>query len=101
MGKKKNNTMSLQPLDQLDQGTKDQMAVVFSILLLHDNGQEVTEDSIVDILAKAGLKVEPYWAGLFLGAIGGKDISEFLTVSGGGCGGGQTSGDAGAQEEEK
>ena len=33
--------MPIQPLAELDQSTKDQMAVVFSTLLLHDAGEEV------------------------------------------------------------
>merc|ERR1712222_9921 len=99
MGKRK---MSMKPLAELDQATKDQMAVVFATLLLHDTEQEVSEDSLNNVLSKAGVKVEPYWPGLFLGAIGGKDISEFLTVSGGGGSGGQAGGDAGgAQAEDK
>lgn len=90
--------MPLQPLAELDQSTKDQMAVVFSTLLLHDAGEEVSEDKINEVLNKAGLTVEPYWPGLFLGAIGDKPITDFLQVSGGGAGPAQTGG-AAAEEE--
>lgn len=95
--------MSIQALDQLDTATKNQMATVFSVLLLHDAEQEVTEASIQKVLSTAGITVEPYWPGLFLGAIGDQDIASFLTVSGGGAGAGpaQTGGAVAAEEEKK
>lgn len=95
--------MSIQAIENLDKATKDQMACVFATLLLHDAEQEVSEAAITKVVAAAGLTVEPYWPGLFLGAIGDQDISSFLTVSGGagGAGAGTGAQPAGAVEEEK
>jgi ribosomal protein L12E/L44/L45/RPP1/RPP2 len=98
--------MSQVPFTSLDKNTKDQYAVVFATLLLHDAGQEATEESINNIISKSGNSVAAYWPGLFLTALGGKNIGDFLVVSGGGSGAGPaqagtTGGQAEAKVEEK
>lgn len=72
--------------NQLPEATRDQMACVYATLLLHDDGQELSEENVKKILAAAGLKVQPYWPTLFLKAIQGRSIDSLLTV-GGGAGG--------------
>lgn len=94
--------MSQTPFTELDQNTKDQYACVFATLLLHDAGQEATEESINNILSKSGnTGVAAYWPGLFLSALEGKDIGDFLQVSGGGAGAGPADGGDAEAEEEK
>jgi large subunit ribosomal protein LP1 len=72
-----------QAFDQLPEQTRDQMACVFATLLLHDDGQEVSEENVKKVLAAAGLKVQPYWPALFLKAIQGRSIDSLLTCGGG------------------
>lgn len=94
--------MSQVPFSALDKNTKDQYAVVFATLLLHDAGHETTEESINNIIAKSGNSVAAYWPGLFLTALGGKNIGDFLVVSGGsGAGPAPAGGNAGGQAEAK
>jgi len=69
--------------DQLPETTKEQMACVFATLLLHDDGQELTEENVKKCITGAGLKVQPYWPALFLKAIQGRDLNSLLTVGGG------------------
>lgn len=69
-----------QAFDQLPEQTRDQMACVFATLLLHDDGQEVSEANVNKVLAAAGLKVQPYWPALFLKAIQGRSIDSLLTT---------------------
>ena len=75
-----------QAFDQLPEGVKEQMAVVYATLLLHDDGQELTEETIKKVTTASGVKVAPYWPALFLKAIGGRNLKDLLTV-GGGAGG--------------
>ena len=72
-----------QPFDQLPEQTRDQMAVVFTTLLLHDDGQELSEENVKKVIAATGIKIAPYWPSLFLKAIQGRDLSTLLTVGGG------------------
>merc|ERR1711974_353586 len=72
-----------QAFDQLPEQTRDQMACVFATLLLHDDGQEVSEENVKKVLAAAGLKVQPYWPALFLKAIQGRSIDSLLTTGSG------------------
>lgn len=69
--------------DQLPETTRDQMACVYSTLLLHDDGQEVSEENLNKVLKAAGLSVAPYWPSLFINAIGDKPIDSLLSVGGG------------------
>ncbi len=72
-----------QPFDQLPEQTRDQMACVFATLLLHDDGLELSEQNVKNVLSAAGLKVAPYWPTLFLKALQGRDLNSLLTVGGG------------------
>eukprot|EP00178_Gracilaria_changii_P007240 TRINITY_DN2312_c1_g1_i2.p2 TRINITY_DN2312_c1_g1~~TRINITY_DN2312_c1_g1_i2.p2 ORF type:complete len:113 (-),score=22.06 TRINITY_DN2312_c1_g1_i2:27-365(-) len=95
--------MSQTPFNELDQATREQYACVFATLLLHDAGQEATEENINNVISKSGNTVAAYWPGLFLSALEGKDIGDFLQVSGGGAGAGpaQTGGNDAPAEEAK
>lgn len=72
-----------QAFDQLPEQTRDQMACVFATLLLHDDGLELSEQNVKNVLSAAGLKVAPYWPTLFLKALQGRDLNSLLTVGGG------------------
>ena len=72
-----------QAFDSLPEQTRDQMACVFAILLLHDDAQEASEENVKKVLAAADLKVQPYWPALFLKAIQGRSIDSLLTCGGG------------------
>merc|ERR1719277_2523152 len=69
--------------DTLDAATHDQMAVTFSALLLHDENIEVNADNLKKVLAATGNKVEAYWPMLFANALSGRNMGDFLAVSGG------------------
>merc|ERR1712216_136649 len=60
-------------------------------LILHDDGQEVTEDKIKTLLSAAKVDVEAYWPGLFIRAFndteGGLDKLISTPAVGGGGGG--------------
>ena len=96
--------MSHAPFASLSKHTRNQYAVTFATLLLQDAGHEATEESINNVISKSGNDVAAYWPGLFLTALTGKNIGDFLVVSGGGSGAGPTpaggNGHAEAQVEE-
>ena len=72
-----------QAFDQLPEQTKEQMACVYATLLLHDDGQELSEANVKKVITASGVKVQPYWPALFLKAIQGRDLNTLLTVGGG------------------
>jgi len=76
------------------------MACVFATLLLHDDGQETSEENVKKVLAAADLKVQPYWPALFLKAIQGRSIESLLTCGGGSAGPAPTAA-AGAKDAPK
>merc|ERR1711981_124593 len=75
-----------QPFNSLDANTKDQMACTFAALLCHDQGLEVNSANLAKVCKAAGLTVAPYWPMLFANALDGRDMSDFMAVSGGGSG---------------
>merc|ERR1712151_1343317 len=87
MGKLQKNTLKIntmaQPFNSLDDTTKSQMACTFAALLLHDDGRELTSDSLKKVVDASGVSVAPYWPMLFAQALQGKDIGSFLSVSSG------------------
>jgi large subunit ribosomal protein LP1 len=89
----------------LDAATRDQMGCTFATLMLHDMGTEVNATNMNKVLTAAGLTVAPYWPMLFANALDGKNVGDFLAVSGG-SGGAQagpvaTGGQTKAAEAEK
>merc|ERR1712054_505736 len=70
-------------------------------LILHDDGQEVTEEKMKQLLNAAKVGYEAYWPGLFVRALGSKDLNELIATPayGGGAAAGPAvaaAGDAGA-----
>ena len=76
--------MAYQDLTQLDANNKDQLACTLAALILHDEGSDVTGDSINKVLKAAKITVAPYWPTLLGKALEGKNVGDFLKVSGGG-----------------
>ncbi len=92
--------MSCQPLAELSDTQKHQLACNLAILLLHDEKSDITSENITRILKASGLTVPAYWPNLMSKALSGKDVSEFLTVSGGGGGSGPNGKTGGEEAEE-
>ena len=86
--------MSAVPFNEMSTSQRDQLACTLSALILHDNGSDVNSDNLSRVLKAAGMEVAAYWPALFAKALDGKNVSDFLVVSGG-------SGGAPAEAEEK
>eukprot|EP01104_Vermistella_antarctica_P000486 TRINITY_DN10652_c0_g1_i1.p1 TRINITY_DN10652_c0_g1~~TRINITY_DN10652_c0_g1_i1.p1 ORF type:complete len:128 (-),score=45.77 TRINITY_DN10652_c0_g1_i1:114-452(-) len=67
---------------ELTADQKDELAVTYASLLLHDDGIEVTADKINSILAAANVKVQPFWPGLFAGALAKVDVNAVIASAG-------------------
>jgi len=55
-----------------------ELAIVYSMLILADDGIEISQDKIQAILTAANVEVESIWISLFVKAFAGKDIKELL-----------------------
>merc|ERR1712017_8086 len=89
-----------------------ELGCTYASLILHDEGQEVTEDKIKALLKAANVETEAYWPGLFCRAFndfeGGMDklvTTPALGGGGGGAGpaaaaGGDAGGDAAAEKKK-
>merc|ERR1711904_702570 len=67
-----------------------ELGCTYASLILHDDGQEVTEDKIKSLLKAANVETEAYWPGLFCRAFndfeGGMDKLVTTPALGGGGG---------------
>ncbi|MEL6702627.1 MAG: 60S acidic ribosomal protein P1 [Pseudomonadota bacterium] len=86
--------MSIPSFSEMSDSQKDQLACTLSALILHDNGSDVNAGNLQRVLDAAGMKVASYWPMLFAKALDGKNVADYLVVSGG-------SGGAGGATEEK
>merc|ERR1712023_420005 len=79
-----------------------ELGCTYASLILHDDGQDVTEDKIKALLKAANVETEAYWPGLFCRAFndfeGGMDKLVTTPALGGGGGAG---GDAAAEKKKK
>merc|ERR1712023_360825 len=87
-----------------------ELGCTYASLILHDDGQDVTEDKIKALLKAANVETEAYWPGLFCRAFndfeGGMDKLVTTPALGGGGGpaaaaGGDAGGDAAAEKKKK
>jgi len=74
---------------------KDELACVYSALILQDDDVAITAEKISTILKAAKVDVEPYWPGLFAKSLEGVDLKGLITNVGAGVG----AAPAAAQEE--
>eukprot|EP00088_Acartia_fossae_P062197 TRINITY_DN7496_c0_g1_i1.p1 TRINITY_DN7496_c0_g1~~TRINITY_DN7496_c0_g1_i1.p1 ORF type:complete len:113 (-),score=37.57 TRINITY_DN7496_c0_g1_i1:84-422(-) len=59
--------------------TAIQKAIVYSALILHDDGIEITADKLQSLCKAAGVTVEPIWTTIFAKALAGRDIGEMIS----------------------
>merc|ERR1712094_54129 len=69
-----------------------ELGCTYAALILHDDGQEVTEEKMKQLLNAAKVDFEAYWPGLFVRALGSKDLNELIATPA--CGGGAAAGPA-------
>merc|ERR1711911_436642 len=79
----------------------DELACVYAALVLLDDDVAITAEKIQTILKAAGVKVEPYWPGLFAKALEGLNLKAMITNVGSGVGSGAAPAAAAAPAEEK
>merc|ERR1712093_312039 len=65
-----------------------ELACTYAALILQDDGQEINEEKIKNLLSAAKVDCESYWPSLFAKAINGADVVELITKPSGGGGGG-------------
>merc|ERR1712224_357117 len=85
-----------------------ELGCTYAALILHDDGQEVTEEKMKQLLNAAKVECESYWPGLFCRALASQDMNELLTTPSSGAGaavavaadaGGAAGGDAPAKKK--
>lgn len=85
--------------------TTEELACVYSSLILQDDNSSITSDKIQALLKAASVDVEPFWPGLFVKAVESIDLKGLVTNIGAGVGSApvaQAAGEAApAQVEEK
>ena len=63
---------------------KHQLVVNLASLILHDGKQDFNSENLKKVLKASGINVPEYWPDLVLRALEGKNLGDFLQVSGGG-----------------
>ena len=93
-------SMSTTAFNELTDLQKNQLACNLAVLILHDDKQDVTSENLTRVLKGSGLNVPSYWSLLMAKSLEGKNVEDYMKVTGGGSGGvsGQQ---AQAAEEEK
>ncbi|CAH1773787.1 unnamed protein product [Owenia fusiformis] len=86
--------------------SNDELACIYSALILADDDVQITDDKINTILNAAGVSVEPFWPTLFAKAVQGMNIRDLVSNVGSGGGGAAApaaadAGGAPAAEEKK
>ena len=83
----------------------EELACVYSALILQDGQSEITAEKINNLIKTAGLQVEPYWAGLFAKALESINLKDLVSNIGSGAGAAAAvapaAGGAAAEEEKK
>merc|ERR1712184_189522 len=80
-----------------------ELACTYAALILNDDGVDITADKITAILKAANVSVEPFWPGLFAGALKDVNVSDLISNIGSGAGsaapaGGAAAGGAAAED---
>merc|ERR1712193_390859 len=76
-----------------------ELACTYAALILNDDDCEITGDKIATILKAASVEVEPFWPGLFAGALKDVNVRELITNIGSGVGSGGAPAAGGAAED--
>ncbi|XP_054719349.1 60S acidic ribosomal protein P1-like [Uloborus diversus] len=86
----------------------DELACVYSALILQDDEIAITPEKMSTILKAANVDVESYWPGLFARALEGVDVKQLITNVGSGAAAAPAGGaaaevaeDAGGKEAKK
>ena len=58
--------------------SNDELACVYASLILADDNVDIKGDKISTILKAANYEIEPYWPGLFAGALEGVKVADLL-----------------------
>merc|ERR1712078_530965 len=78
-----------------------ELGCTYASLILHDDGQEVTEDKIKALLKAADVETEAYWPGLFCRAFNDFEVGmDKLVTTPALGGGGGVGGDAAAEKKK-
>merc|ERR1712203_689100 len=88
--------------DRLKVKMSSELACTYAALILNDDGIDITADKISAILKAAKCDVEPFWPGLFAGALKDVNVSDLIANIGSGAGAAAPAagGAAGAAVEE-
>merc|ERR1712150_311453 len=91
-----------------EMSSTDELACIYSALILADDEVPITADKIQTLLKAAKVTVEPFWPGLFAKAVGQINVVDLITSLSSGVGSAPAAGGAGAaaggeaaKEEEK
>merc|ERR1712137_158974 len=85
---------------------KEELAITYAALILHDDGLPITEENLNKILTAANVKVQPFWPRIFAKLLDGKDASQIddIILGGGAApavGGGAAAASGGAAVAEE
>merc|ERR1712184_64912 len=78
-----------------------ELACTYAALILNDDGVDITADKIATILKAAKVDVEPFWPGLFAGALKDVNVSDLISNIGSGAGAAPAAGGAPAEEAKE
>lgn len=78
--------------------SNEELACVYSSLILQDDNSAVTADKIQALLKAANVNVEPYWPGLFAKAVESINLKDLVTNVGAGAGAPAAAAGAGAAD---
>ncbi|CAD5205498.1 unnamed protein product [Bursaphelenchus okinawaensis] len=63
-----------------------ELAIIYSALILQDEGIQVSADKLQKLVAAAGVTIEPFWPGLYAKALEGVDVNELISNISSGAG---------------
>merc|ERR1711992_340157 len=88
-------------LTDFDSKMSAELACTYAALILNDDGIDITGDKIATILKAAKVDCEPFWPGLFAGALKDVNVTELISNIGSGVGSGPAAGGAAAEETKE
>eukprot|EP00406_Dinophysis_acuminata_P074281 CAMPEP_0179249832 /NCGR_PEP_ID=MMETSP0797-20121207/20851_1 /TAXON_ID=47934 /ORGANISM="Dinophysis acuminata, Strain DAEP01" /LENGTH=70 /DNA_ID=CAMNT_0020957541 /DNA_START=58 /DNA_END=267 /DNA_ORIENTATION=+ len=65
-------------IGELPQTEKDELLCVYSSMILHDSGLDITAENINTLVGAAGGKIDSFYPTLFAKALGKKDVAALL-----------------------